>query len=111
LAGDQAAELLTECRRKHWHCALHQIDTGGTFASITIQSSIGLHKVRDVCDVHSNVISAIFVDLEGYRIIKILCSFRINCEYAFAAQILAYFELAFRNAINSLSDIVRVDIA
>lgn len=98
LSRQQAAELLTQRRRKHGNRALHQVHTRCTLAGIAVQGSVGLDEVRYIRDVHSNIVGTILVDLDGYSVIEVLRSRGIDGEDTFSTQVLANLELTVRNA-------------
>jgi hypothetical protein len=82
LARDQAAQLLAESRRQHWHSTLHEVDTGRTLLGVPIKSGVWLDEVRDIRDVDANIVGAIFVVLDGEGVVKVLGSLRVNSKYA-----------------------------
>lgn len=98
LTWQETAQLLTQSRRQHRNSALSEINTGGTLASITIQSSVGLDEERNIRNVNTDVICTIFVEFDREGVIEIFSRVRIDGENTFGTKIPADFELSLRDA-------------
>ena len=78
---------------------MSEINTGGTLASITIQSSVWLDEERNVGNMNTDVICTIFVEFDREGVIEIFSRVRIDGENTFGTKIPADFELSLRDAI------------
>lgn len=69
MTRDQTTKLLAEGRRQHGNSTLDEVDTSGSFTSIAIQSGVRFDKIRDVSNMYTNVVSAIFIEANGECIV------------------------------------------
>ena len=101
LARSQTAQLLAKSRGQHRDGTLHQVDAGCALASITIQSGVRFDKVRDVGDVHTDVVRTILVDLDGQSIVEVLRGIRVDGEGTLPTEILAGLQLVVGDAVKT----------
>ena len=74
---------------QHRDGTLHQVDAGCALASITIQGGVRLDEVRDVGDVHTDVVRTILVDLDRQSIVEVLRGIRVDGEGTLPTEVLA----------------------
>ena len=99
MTRQQTADLLAERRGQHGNGALHKVHACRALPSIAVKGSVGLDKVRDIGNVHANIVSAVVVRLDGEGIIEILRIFGVDRKDTLAAEILTSIELALGNAV------------
>jgi hypothetical protein len=61
MSGNKTAKLLAECGRQHGNGTLHEINAGCSFPGVAVQGSVWFHEVRNVRNMHANVIGAVFI--------------------------------------------------
>ena len=106
----QTAQLLAQSRGQHRDGTLHQVDASSTLARIAVQSRVGFDEVRDIGNVHADVIRTILVDLDGQGIIEVLGCIRVDCEGTLSAEVLASLELVVGDAANDSATTTRSHI-
>ena len=84
----KATKLLTKSRRKHRDGTLNEVNTGSTFARITVKRSVWFDKVRCVGNMNSNFVSPVLVQFDRQGVIKILGRNRIDTKNAGFTKIL-----------------------
>ena len=96
-ARNKTTDLLTERGWQHRHGPLNKIHACRPLASITIERSVGLHKVGYICNVNADLESAIIIGLYGQGIVQVFSRLGVNSEDPFLAQVLANLILPFRD--------------
>jgi hypothetical protein len=97
LARNQATNFLTKVRRKHGHGSLHKVHACRSLASVAIKRGVDFDEMRNVGDMHTNVICAVIILLDGYSIVKVAGTGRVDRENAVFSEVATSFNLPFRN--------------
>jgi len=97
LARNQTTNLLTQVRRKHRYSSLHEVHARRSLTSVTIKRGVNFNEMRDVGDMHSNIISAVIIFLDRESIVKVTSANRVDCENAVFPEVTASFYLTLGN--------------
>ena len=88
LARIQTTNLRTRVRREHRRGALREVRARRSLTSVTIKKGVKFNKMRDIGDMHSNIISPV---------VKVTSANPVDCENAVFTQVTPRFYLALGN--------------
>ena len=84
--------------------AMNEVHAGGALTGIAVKGRVRLDQVRNISDVHTDVVRAVLVEPDRQRIVEILGRLGVDREQALGTEVLANLKLALRNAEVSVSN-------